>query len=241
MGQDKEITKVSYELKKRSVAVKEIQKIGANTLGIRFGGESLAGFRTASFDDHIKLFLETTEGERLGRHYTVRDYDPENKELTIEFGTHSTGPAARWASNAVPGDVAEIGGPKGSRIIPTNYDWHLLIGDNSSLPAIHRRVEELPSWTKAIVLVTLPDPADRRNIKSDADVSFHWIQSEDILLHKLKHLPLPAGEGVAWCAGEQDTITQVESILLKHFSMPKENVFVKPYWKRDKVKESLQA
>ena len=60
-----------------------------------------------------------------------------------------------------PGQTLRIGGPRGSFIIPTNFDWHLLIGDDTALPAIARRLEELPAGTRAVVLVEVDGPADQ--------------------------------------------------------------------------------
>ena len=46
--------------------------------------------------------------------------------LEIDFAIHDAGPATRWAAQAKPGDTLALGGPRGSFIIPTTYDWHLL-------------------------------------------------------------------------------------------------------------------
>ena len=33
--------------------------------------------------------------------------------------------------------------------LSTNYDWHLLVGDETALPAATRRLEELPAGAQA--------------------------------------------------------------------------------------------
>jgi NADPH-dependent ferric siderophore reductase len=49
------------------------------------------------------------------------------------------------AAQATVGQFLETGGPKGSAIISrTGIDLHVLIGDETGLPAISRRLEELP-------------------------------------------------------------------------------------------------
>lgn len=53
-------------------------------------------------------------------------------------------------------------------IIPVDYDWHLLAGDASALPAIHRRLQELPATTRAIVLVQVDSDTDERPLQSAA-------------------------------------------------------------------------
>ena len=54
------------------------------------------------------------------------------RELTIEFDLHATGPAARWAAQAQPGQRATIAGPRGSFVIAPDHDWHLLVGDETA-------------------------------------------------------------------------------------------------------------
>ncbi len=88
----------------------------------------------------------------LGRDFTPRRYDPAQDTLEIDFAIHDAGPATRWAVKAKPGDTLALGGPRGSFIIPTTYDWHLLVGDETALPAISRRLAELPARTRTVVV-----------------------------------------------------------------------------------------
>ena len=89
----------------------------------------------------------------------------------------------------------QIGGPRGSFIIPTNFDWHLLIGDDTALPAIARRLAELPAGTRAVVLAEVDGPADQVSFASAADVTVTWAHrngaeagTTDVLARTLKTL-----------------------------------------------------
>jgi NADPH-dependent ferric siderophore reductase len=88
----------------------------------------------------VKLFFPEgpvgADGEppMASRDYTPRRYDPAASTLEIEFVLHDAGPATRWASQVQPGHSLRIGGPRGSFIIPTTFDWHLLMGDDTALP-----------------------------------------------------------------------------------------------------------
>ena len=42
-------------------------------------------------------------------------------------------------------------------VIPLAYDWHLLIGDETALPAITRRLVELPAHAIPIVVLELAE------------------------------------------------------------------------------------
>ena len=53
-----------------------------------------------------------------------------------------------------------VGGPRGSSIISSEgIDSHLLIGDETALPAIGRRLEELPPGSRALVVIETADGA----------------------------------------------------------------------------------
>jgi NADPH-dependent ferric siderophore reductase len=81
--------------------------------------------------------------------------------------------AATWAGSAKPGDGIVIGGPRGSMIIPADDPWHVLAGDAAALPAMRRRLEELPAGSRAIVIAQA-DAADRLPFHSAANVSVTW-------------------------------------------------------------------
>lgn len=85
--------------------------------------------------------------------YTPRRFDAQ--ELGIEFALHGDGPAANWARQAQPGQTLTVAGSRGSFIVPTGFDWHLLVGDDSALPAIARRLEELPEGKPVTVVLAL--------------------------------------------------------------------------------------
>jgi NADPH-dependent ferric siderophore reductase len=56
--------------------------------------------------------------------------------------------------------VVEISGPRGSLIISDDFDWWLLIGDETALPSIARRVEGLAAGVHAITLVAVAGAAE---------------------------------------------------------------------------------
>jgi len=137
--------RVRHEPRRRTLTIKQVEKIAAHMIRVTLTGD-LEGFKSLGFDDHIKLFFPdgTTNAEgapnMLGRDFTPRLYDPIKNTLAIDFAIHDAGPATRWAEQAQPGQTLSIGGPRGSFIIPTTYDWHLLIADETGLPAIGRRL-----------------------------------------------------------------------------------------------------
>jgi len=226
------VQRVRHELHRRDVEVVRVEPMGPHFVSVTFHAESLAGFRSDSFDDHVKFMVDGgATGEMARRDYTPRRFDPARRELTIEFALHGDGPAANWARHAKVGQRAVVGGPRGSMIIPTDYDWHLLVGDDSALPAISRRLEELQAGSRAIVIAQAADAAGRREFDSTAAVQVQWVEDGEAMVQALRQLALPAGEGYAWCAGEAAVMARLRDVLLAEKQHPKEAMKVAVYWK----------
>ena len=207
------ITRLRHELKRRQISVKEAHYITPNMLRIVFTGEALADFTSPGPDDHVKLFFPTPNGDSEGRDYTPRAFDNEAQTLTIDFatheGTHKPGPATEWAMNAKQGDTLQIGGPRGSTIISPSFDWWLLIGDETALPAIARRLEELPAGTKVKAILSVISPADEQNFETKTQCEVVWLHrptkqaaNPTLLLDLLQTMELPKGDGFIWIAAE---------------------------------------
>jgi NADPH-dependent ferric siderophore reductase len=225
------VQRVRHELRRREVQVARIEPLGPHFVGITFAGEALDSFVSDAFDDHVKFMFQDPSGELVRRDYTPRRFDRERRELTLEFALHGHGRAAQWARHARVGQPAHIGGPRSSMIVPMDYDWHLLAGDGSALPAIHRRLEELPAATRALVLLQVPDAADRRALASAARLDLQWVSTAEEWVEALRALPLPPGAGYAWCAGEASVMAQARQVLLVEKQHPREDLRVAAYWK----------
>jgi NADPH-dependent ferric siderophore reductase len=224
------IERVRHDLKLREVTVARINRVSPGFASITFQGEALADFTSLSFDDHVKFMFNDADGEQVRRDYTPRRVDTDAREIDIEFALHGHGGAAEWARNATVGQRAIIGGPRGSMILPLAMDWHLLIGDDSALPAVTRRLEELPADAR-VDAVLLVGAADRRPLVTRADARIHWVDSDDALLQVLKDLPLQPGAGLAWGGGEAALMARVRQVLVEA-GMPRQAAKVSAYWKR---------
>ena len=237
------VQRVRHELKRRDLQVVRVETLSPHVRSITFGGESLADFVSASFDDHVKLLLDLGGAEPVRRDYTPRRFDPVARELTIEFALHGEGPAARWAEQAAPGQWVAVAGPRGSFVIPTDFDWHLLIGDESALPAIARRLEELPAGARVTAIVQAADPADRRPLRCAATLTLQWVADGAELLAAVRSLPLPAGEGYVWCAGEARITAELRRMLVQDKGHDRHAIRAAAYWKHGAAAhhENLEA
>lgn len=225
------VQRVRHELRRREVQVTRVEQLGNAFVSITFAGDQLADFTSASFDDHVKFIFDDCAGNLVRRDYTPRRFDPAKRELTLEFALHGDGRACSWAKRATLGLPAIIGGPRGSMIIPLDYDWHLLIGDASALPAIARRLEELPAGSRVQVMLLAGAAADRRELACAAPLQLHWFEDGEALLAAVTALQLPVGEGFAWAAGEASLMKDIRRLLVNTHGHPKEAMRVAAYWR----------
>lgn len=227
------IERVRYEIQRRELRVTRVELRGERFVAITVQGDSLRNFASASFDDHVKLLLPDGAGGQLMRDYTPRAFDTARGELVLEFALHgagdATGPFTAWALQAQVGQTLTVAGPRGSMVIPMDYDWHLLVGDDSAWPAIARRLEELPAAARADVLLLMPDvPA----LPGHVTASPRCFATPEALTQALRDLALPAGEGFVWCAGEARLMATLRDVLLHEKGHPRAAMKVAAYWKQ---------
>jgi len=224
------IERVRHDLKMREVEVARIEQLSPGFVNITFKGEALADLTSLSFDDHVKFMFDGADGQQVRRDYTPRRYNREAREVDLEFKLHGHPGAAEWARNATLGQRAIIGGPRGSMILPLAMDWHLLIGDASALPAVTRRLEELPPDARVQALL-LVDAADRRSFAPREHADIRWVSSDEELLQALTDLPLMEGAGLAWGGGEATLMARVRQRLIDK-GLPRQAARISAYWKQ---------
>jgi len=223
------VQRVRHDSKRRDLEVVRVDDISPHFRSITLAGDSLCDFTSLSFDDHVKLMLG--EDRSTWRDYTPRHFDRIRGELTIEFVLHGHGLGALWAAQARPGLRSTVAGPRGSFIVPLDYDWHLLAGDEAALPAIARRLEELPAQTRALVIVQTAHVDDRRPLVSAAKVDVRWVSADADLVAAVRSTELPPGEGYAWCAGEARAMAALRDVLVDEKGHDRRNLRVAAYWK----------
>ncbi|KEX91796.1 FAD-binding protein [Pseudomonas putida] len=248
------IHRVMHEIKRRRLEVLRVVDLTPRMRRITLGGPELAGFVSLGTDDHVKLLfpqnaeqqaaLETLvlgAGKDNGpmpamRDYTPRRYDLDTLELDIDFVLHGDGPASTWAAQAQPGQFLHIGGPRGSMIVPDIFDSYLLIGDETALPAIARRLEGLAANRKALVVIEVENGKEQQVLQSAAEVNVIWVLREggkDHLLSTVRQIQVPAGSLYAWVATESKVSRQIRRVLLDKHGLNEQFVKAVGYWRLD--------
>jgi NADPH-dependent ferric siderophore reductase len=251
--------RVRHEIKMRLLQVREVSRLTPKMVRVVVGGEALAGFVSAAHDDHVKLFFPQPGQDKpvlltptpngpaypegtprpAARDYTPRHYDAAANTLAIDFVLHGDGPATTWAAQARAGQYLGVGGPRGSFIVPDDFDWYLLAGDETAVPAIGRRLEELPAGARVIAVVEVAGAAEEQQFQTRTHLQMHWLHREGadagnhlLLQQALAELMLPPGEGYAWVAAEASAAKALRRYLIDQRGLPKDRVKAAAYWKR---------
>lgn len=224
------VQRVRHEIHRRQVTVVQVDRPSPGFVRVTLADPSLAGFVSDGFDDHLKLILPGADGQPVMRDFTPAAFDRQAGTLTLEFALHAGGVATSWARQAAPGQQVVVAGPRGSMVVPTDFDWHLLAGDATAQPALQRRLAELPAGAQVVAIVQA-DGADQRPLPTSAQLRLQWVQDADGLVAAVDALRLPPGEGFAWCAGEASAMARLRDALLAK-GQPKAAMRVSAYWKR---------
>lgn len=243
------LTRVRYETRLRKLTVTDIRPVTPHLTRISLTGD-FTGFQSLGFDDHIKLFFPDPDTGMLtlpnlgmppghGPKPVMRDYTPrrfDGKTLDIEFALHEAGPATDWAMTARVGDILNIGGPRGSTLIPLAFDSYLLIGDDTALPAIARRLEELPAGTKVWVVAEVDDQQDHVPFETKAEAKIHWVHRQaahpNSLNEAFKTFQAPQGDVHVWVACESSQAKLIRQQLIEDHGIDPKWIKASGYWRR---------
>lgn len=231
------------------------------------GGDGLDGFTADSYTDHYVKLLFPPPGvqypqpcdldlirRELPRHqwprlrtYTVRAWDPAVRELTLDFVYHGDeGLAGPWAARARPGDQVMFRGPGGGYAPDPAADWHLLVGDESALPAIGVALERLPRAAPARVFVEVADRAEEQELTTTGAAEIVWVHRGrrtvgEALVEAVRAMDPPAGVVHAFVHGEAQFVRELRRLLRVDLRVPPEMLSVSGYWRRGHDDESWRA
>jgi NADPH-dependent ferric siderophore reductase len=243
--------------------VLEVQRLTPRMVRVVLGGAGLADFASTGWTDQYvnALFIpdgapygvpfDPDEVRRLpvehrpvGRRYTVRSWDEATRRLAIDFVVHGdVGAAGRWADNAEPGDRLQVVGPSGGYAPDPEADVHLLVGDESALPAIAASLERIPPGRHAVAVLLVDDEHHQIDLSCPGHLDTTWVHraaaagNPDQLLQAVVGLQLPPGRIQVFVHGEAGEVRSIRRHLLGDRAIPKAQTSISPYWRRDKTDE----
>jgi NADPH-dependent ferric siderophore reductase len=252
----------------RVAQVMRTSRLTPHMIRVVLGGEGLAGFPAGAFTDHYVKLLFAPPGATYGvpydveqvraeqppelwpvtRTYTVRAWDAEAGELTVDFVYHGDeGLAGPWAAAAQPGDLIQLMGPGGAYAPHPEADWHLLAGDEAALPAIAATLERLPAGTRALVFVEVEGPEEEQaDVVAGDGVELVWLHRGDAppgeaLVAAVRGTPLPEGTGHVFVHGEAGAVRELRRHLRSERGLDPEFTSISGYWRRGDTEDRWQA
>ncbi|TDB90548.1 siderophore-interacting protein [Actinomadura sp. KC216] len=252
--------KVRYPTRVRAAVVLRTGMVGAGLVRVTLGGPGIDGFESHAPDEHVKLIfpeedgslrLPESDGDVLrwprpaptSREYTVRRYDPAGGELDIDIALHGAGGTeglgAAWARSVRPGEIVHVAGPPGGLIVP-HYDRYLLGGDITALPAIARRLEELPRTARGWAFVEVADAREEIELNPPEGVEVRWLHhgaaapgAAGPLADAVRSVEVPRDERVyVWLAGEAGALKPLRRWVRDDLRLARADYDITGYWKR---------
>lgn len=231
------IMRVSLPLKRRRLTVKAVTDLTPSLRRITLTGADLADFETPSADDHVKLFFTPDDGgEAIGRDYTPRNFRRKALELDVDFVLHESGVATTWAKQARVEDELAVGGPRGSTLVKYEFDEYLLVADDAGLPALLRRLEDLPAGAKVTVFAKVQSAAHELPITTQAALTLRWLHRGDaaagtttLLQDAVRAWAEPTGTVFVWVGAERATAFGIKEDLLAR-GLDADTMRMTAYW-----------
>ncbi|MGW6770635.1 siderophore-interacting protein [Streptomyces sp. NPDC055037] len=231
------------------------------------GGEGLAAVDCGEFSDHYVKVLFAPEGvnypepfdlERIraefprdqwpaNRTYTVRGWDPAARELAIDFVVHGDeGLAGPWAARARPGETVRFLGPGGLYVPDPAADWHLLVGDESALPAIAASLERMPAGALVHAFVEVSGAEEEQKVTTPDGTGITWLHRGErpvgeALIAAVRGLDFPAGDVLAFVHGEAGFVKELRRHLRLERNVPRERLSISGYWRLGQTDEAWRA
>ncbi|HEX4724054.1 MAG TPA: siderophore-interacting protein [Pseudonocardiaceae bacterium] len=239
------------------VPVLRTERVTPAMVRITVGGPALANFPGGGGDQHVVLYFYDKDVElpdpltltsartMLGqvrpamRSYTVRRHDPVHHELDIDFVLHAKGGvAADWAATARPGDHLIVVGPSPAYLPDPMIPAHVLLGDETALPAIGAMLTHLPASATVTSIIEIAGPAEEQPLAGPAGSRITWLHrtglpagTPDLLLAALRAVGPLGSETAVWAAGERTAMRAVRAYLLDESCLDRGRVRTTMYWR----------
>ncbi|MDP1741364.1 MAG: siderophore-interacting protein [Polaromonas sp.] len=238
----------------RRVEVSRVEILSPAMRRITLTGAELEGFPPVGPASYIKLIFpepgqtEPTrplpDGPRAVsmRTYTPLAVRPEALEVDVDFVLHGEGPASTWATQARVGQVLYLMGPGPGYAPDAGSSHHLLLADDSALPAVETILAALPASARAQVLLEVISAAEERPLHSAAQLDVSWlVRGTD---HRLAGQPLaaalhalaPVGPDTRiYLACEAAAMRRLRLQLVEVLGVNRSQIVGRGYWKLDVI------
>ncbi|MFJ3726133.1 siderophore-interacting protein [Streptomyces sp. NPDC090045] len=250
-----------------TAVVVRTERLSPHMVRLVLGGEGLAEFGAGEYTDHyVKILFPPTgvvypepwDLEEIRAHfpraqwprqraYTVRSWDQAHLELTLDFVVHGDeGVAGPWAARVQPGERVHFLGPGGAYAPDPTAAWHLLVGDESALPAIAAAMERMPAGARVHAFVEIEGPQDELKVATPDGVVPVWLHRAgrpvgEALVEAVTALAFPSTDVHAFVHGEAGFVKDLRRHLRLERGIPRERLSISGYWRLGETDEGWRA
>lgn len=178
------------------------------------------------------------------RTYTLREVRRDSGEIVIDFVHHGdAGLAGPWAAAVEPGAEFLVAGPGGAYAPNASADWHLLVGDESALPAIAAALAKVPTGTPVTAVVEVANATEELPLKTEGELTLRWLHRDagEALPDAVRALDWRGGQVHAFVHGEAASVKEIRRHLLDERGLSIEALSISGYWRRGLNDESYRA
>lgn len=189
-----------------------------------------------------KGFPDVERGQKpVVRSFTISTFraDGDQAELSFDIASNkNSGVAANWIYNAQLGDRISIVGPGKKQLLPDSYDWYMVVGDKTSLPAIIVNLKALDR-SKPVICVLDVKSSDfwYKDIPSNVDVFFTEDGDSGSLESSVKNQAWLEGSCYVWAACEFSQMRALRRFFRFEKNVRKEDMYISSYWKQGETDE----
>lgn len=208
---------------------------------VTLGGPAMKTLPSGHAGAYIKLLLKQPGlllSKPLMRTYTIRAQ--REGEIDVQFALHGSqaaGPATQWALDSELDDTILVGGPGPIKPFLSGYDFHLIAGDMSALPAISANLETMPRNAKGVAVLEIQDEADAVAIAAPDGIDLQWVVNPEpgakpsLLADTLRAVTIPEGKIASWVACEFGAMKEVRGYLRDELQLGAKGIYTSSYWK----------
>jgi NADPH-dependent ferric siderophore reductase len=267
------------------LTVDHTERLSPHLVRVHLGGSGFDSFtgdanpdRLAATDTYVKLYFaraelglfppfdldelrESLPPEDLPvmRTYTVRNIDHGTGTLAIDFVVHGDeGVAGPWAATALPGDLLAMSLPGGMYSPdPDPAVTHLLLGDDSAIPAIGAALEAMSPDARGKVVIEVSDAADEIPLDHPANVEVYWVHRVPsgrhaavdaegavpgtALVAAVRELPAVALPVQVFAHGERAAMNALRAVLQDEWGIGRKAMSLSAYWALGRAEDKFQA
>ena len=146
---------------------------------------------------------------------------------------------------AQPGDLLALKGPGGGYAPDPAADAHLMVGDESALPAIAASLARVPAGVPVRVVALVDGADDELELRSPGALELTWRHRSgddpQVLARAVAAVPRPSGRLQAFVHGEAEEVKAVRTLLLGPWGVDRADLSASPYWRRGMDDEAWRA